>query len=312
MGFANFALRHARGLFVALAVLVVLGVASIRSLPMSIYPKVGFARVVVVAQNGEMPPQQVQQNLSRHLEQPLSTIPGAQLVQSNSAQGAAQISITFDPRIDVNTDLQRVNAALGQHRNDIPPGTTVDAQIVNPNIFPVLGYTVLIPGKTLAETRTISEYQIKPVLTGIPGVAQVRTVGGRQKEYWVSVDPREAASFKLGLDKIGDAIAKSNEVTSVGHFNAFAQRQIVLVSGAPKSLEDISNIVVDTRTGVPVTVGQVKPCAPYSGGPGVYTRQFAHGLVTVDAINTVATIYEKPGANNCSTLGVRLPTNTKR
>ncbi len=257
MGFANFALRHARGLFVALLVLVVLGVASIRSLPMSIYPKVGFARVVVVAQNGEMPPQQVQQNLSRHLEQPLSTIRGAQLVQSNSAQGAAQISITFDPRIDVNTDLQRVNAALGQHRNDIPPGTTVDAQIVNPNIFPVLGYTVFIPGKSLAETRTISEYQIKPVLTGITGVAQVRTVGGRQKEYWVSVDPREAASFKLGLDKIGDAIAKSNEVTSVGHFNAFAQRQIVLVSGAPKSLDDIANIVADTRSGVPVTVGQV-------------------------------------------------------
>jgi len=257
MGFANFALRHARGLFVTLLVLVVLGLASVSSLPMSIYPKVAFARVVVVAQNGEMPPAQVQQNITRHLEQPLSTIPGAQLIQGNSAQGSAQISITFDPKIDVNTDLQRVNAVLAQHREDLAPGTITEAQIVNPNIFPVLGYTVIVPGKTLTETRNLAEFSIKPTLTGIKGVAQVRTVGGRQKEYWVSVNPRQAASFKLGLDKIGDAIAKNNQVTSVGHFNAFAQRQIVLVSGAPKSTSDIGDIVVDTRNGIPITVSEV-------------------------------------------------------
>ncbi|MBC5810888.1 MAG: efflux RND transporter permease subunit [Candidatus Eremiobacteraeota bacterium] len=257
MVFANFALRHARGLFVTLAVFVVLGLSSISSLPMSIYPRVGFARVVVVAQNGEMPPAQVQQNITKHLEQPLSTIPGAQLIQGNSAQGAAQISITFDPKIDVNTDLQRVNAVLAQHREDLAPGTVTEAQIVNPNIFPVLGYTVIVPGKSLAETRTLAEYSIKPTLTGVKGVAQVRTVGGRQKEYWVSVDPRQAASLKLSLDKLIDAIAKSNQVTSVGHYNAFAQRQIVLVSGAPISTSDVSGIVVDTRNGVPITVGDV-------------------------------------------------------
>jgi CzcA family heavy metal efflux pump len=257
MVFANFALRHARGLFVTLLVLVILGLASISSLPMSIYPKVGFARVVVVAQNGEMPPRQVQQNITRHLEQPLSTIPGARLVQGNSAQGAAQISVTFDPTIDVNLDLQRVNASLAQHRVDLPPGTVTEAQIVNPNIFPVLGYTLVVPGKSLTDTRNLAEYAIKPTLTGIQGVAQIKTVGGPQRELWVSVDPRKIASLKLTVDKVGDAIAKSNQVTSVGHFNSFAQRQIVLVSGALKSAVDIENVVVESRNGTPITVGDV-------------------------------------------------------
>lgn len=257
MKFANFAMEHVRGILFTLAVLVVLGIASVGSLPMSIYPKVAFARVVIVAENGEMTPAQVQQNITRPIEQAVSTVIGTRLVQANSAQGSGQVSITFDPSIDVNLDLQRVNAALSQANAALPPGTNVVAQVVNPNIFPVLGYVVNVPGKTLTEIRNISEYQLRPLLTGLPGIAQVRTVGGRIKEYWVSVDPREAAALNIPLDKIASAIAANNQVTSVGHFNAFAQRQIVLVSGVPKTPADIANLVVDSRQGTPITVGQV-------------------------------------------------------
>lgn len=250
MIFATFAMQHARGILFTLGVLVVLGLASVGSLPMSIYPTVAFARVVVVAQNGEMTPAQVQQNITRPIEQAVSTVIGAQLVQANSAQGSAQVSITFDPKIDVNLDLQRVNAALSQQVNAaLPPGTDVVAQIVNPNIFPVLGYVVNIPGKTLTETRNTSEYELHPLLTGLPGVAQVRTVGGRIKEYWVSVDPRQAAALKIPLESVANAIAANNQNTSVGHFNAFDQRQIVLVSGAPRTPADLESIVVENRGG---------------------------------------------------------------
>jgi CzcA family heavy metal efflux pump len=257
MRFANFAMENVRGVLITLAVLVILGIASVGSLPMSIYPKVAFARVVVVAQNGEMTPAQVQQNITRPLEQGVATVIGTQLVQANSAQGAAQVSITFDPSIDVNLDLQRVNAALSQTNAALPPGTDVVAQIVNPNIFPILGYVVSIPGKTPTETRDISEYQLRPLLTGLPGVAQVRTVGGGVKEYWVSVEPRQAAALKIPLEAIASAIAANTQITSVGHFNAFDQRQIVLVSGAPKNPADIAKIVVANRDGTPITVGQV-------------------------------------------------------
>ncbi len=257
MRFANFAMQHARGILFTLSVLVVLGLASVSSLPMSIYPKVAFARVVIVAQNGEMTPSQVQQNITRPIEQAVSTVIGSQLVQANSAQGSSQVSITFDTAIDVNLDLQRVNAALSQTNAALPPGTDVVAQIVNPNIFPVLGFVVDVPGKDLTETRNVSEYQLRPLLTGLPGIARVRTVGGRFKEYWVSVDPRAAAALRIPLDAIASAIASNNQVTAVGHFNAFDQRQIVLVSGAPKTPADIANIVIDNRAGTPITVGAV-------------------------------------------------------
>lgn len=257
MKFANFAMQHARGILFTLGVLVVLGLASVGSLPMSIYPKVAFSRVVIVAQNGEMTPAQVQQNITRPIEQAVSSVVGSQVVQANSAQGSGQISITFDPNIDVNLDLQRVNAALSQATATLPPGTNVVAQIVNPNIFPVLGYVVDIPGKTLTEIRNISEYQLRPLLTGLPGIAQIRTVGGRIKEYWVSVDSRQAAALKIPLADIANAIAANNQVTSVGHFNAFDQRQIVLVSGALRTAGDIEGTVVNNRGGMPITVGQI-------------------------------------------------------
>jgi len=236
---------------------VVLGLASVRSLPTSIYPRVAFARIVVVAQNGEMAPTQVQQNITRRIEQAVSTIIGVTLVQGHSAQGSGLVSVTFDPHSDINVDLQRINAALSQVRSFLPPNTDLDAQIINPNIFPILGYTVSVSGKSPAEVRNLSEYDIKPTLTGVPGVAQVRTVGGRQIEYWISLDPRKLSSYHIQIDKIATALSANNQITSVGHYNAFGQRQIVLVSGLPKSPDDVANIVISTQEGVPVTVGDV-------------------------------------------------------
>ncbi len=257
MVFADFALRNARGLLVALVVLVALGLASVSKLPMSIYPRVSFARVVVVAQNGQMPPEQVQQNITRPIEQAVSTIVGVKLVQSNSAQGSSLVSITFDPSIDINVDLQRVNSTVSDVRAMLPPNTDVQAQYVNPNIFPVLGYTISVAGKSPADVHTLAEFTIKPALTGIEGVAQIRVVGGRHPEYWVSVDPRQAASRGISMDKLASAIAANNAVASVGHFNGFDQSQIVLVSGKPQSPSDVANIVVDTRNGTPIMVGDV-------------------------------------------------------
>lgn len=176
MSVADFALRNARGIFATLAVLVVLGIVSVGQLPQTIYPTVAFARVVVVAENGETAPEQVQRNITRPIEEAVSTVAGATLVQANSAQGASEVSITFDPHSEINIDLQRVTSALAQVQPSLPPGTTASAQIVYPNVFPVLGYTIDIPGKTPTDIRTFSEYDLKPVLTGIAGVAGIRVM----------------------------------------------------------------------------------------------------------------------------------------
>lgn len=290
MKFATFALDNARGIFASLVVLVVVGIVSVGQLPRSIYPQVAFARVVVVAENGEMAPAQVQQNIARPLEQAVSSIVGATLVQANSAQGAAEISITFDPRTDINVDLQRVNSAVSDVSASLPSGTGVNAQIVNPNIFPVLGYTIEVPGSSSVQTRSISEFEIKPVLAGISGIAQIRTVGGGLQEYWISVDPRKIASYKLTLDKVADAVAKSNLVTPVGHLNAFEQRRIVLVSGALTSATDIAAVVVDNRDGTPITVGDIatvrEALAP------------TNALVSANGRDAVLlNVYAAPGAN---------------
>ncbi len=290
MVFADFALRNARGLIVTLAVLVVLGLTSIAQLPKSIYPRVSFARVVVVAQNGQTPPEQMQQNITRPIEQAVSTIVGVKLVQSNSAQGSSLISITFDPSIDVNVDVQRVNSTVTNVRAMLPPGTDVQAQYVNPNIFPVLGYTVSLLGRSTADVHTLAEYTIKPALTGIDGVAQIRVVGGRHPEYWVSVDPRRAASRGIAIEKLTAAIAANNSVTSVGHFTGYSQSQIVLVSGKPESPEDVANIVIESRDGTPITVGDVATVHD--------ALELRTALVSSGGNDTVLlNVYAQPGGN---------------
>ncbi len=257
MKFADFALNHARGLLLSLVVLVALGLVAASQLPQSIYPNVAFARVVVVAENGEMAAAQMQQNITRPIEQAASSILFAQRIQSNSGQGAAAVSISFDPKSDINIDLQRVNAAISSLQSQLPPGTRVEAQQILPNLFPVLGYSIDARGRSIADTTVLANYQIKPALVGIKGVSFVRVVGGRQKEYWVSVNPVRLAAYGLTLETLENAIASANQITSVGHYNSFAQRQVVLVSGLLKTTEDVGSTIIANRKGVAVRVDAV-------------------------------------------------------
>lgn len=192
------ALAQWRALYALVAVLVIAGVAAVLHLPEQVYPTLSFSRVLVLAQNGDLAPSLVQASIAHPLEQQLAAVLGVQQVVANSTQGAAAISITFDPSVaDINVALQRVSTAVSSVQSRLPKGTDVVIQQVDPNLFPVLGYALSSNHLSSMRLREAAQYQVRPQLLGLPGVSLVTVAGGdvRVPRIGRSAPARRAADY---------------------------------------------------------------------------------------------------------------------
>src|SRR5438105_6387908 len=120
MDVAKFALRHDKALLFAVLVLTALGVRAYIKTPESIFPNMTFSRVEVVADAGELPPDQVHTAVALPLEQLMQTLPAVVRVRSASSQGSADLFIDFQPDTSPRADSDYVNQALSQARPSLP------------------------------------------------------------------------------------------------------------------------------------------------------------------------------------------------
>ncbi|HEY4441182.1 MAG TPA: efflux RND transporter permease subunit, partial [Candidatus Elarobacter sp.] len=137
---AAFALRHAKVIVFAAVVLAVLGLHSYRTAPESIFPRMTFSRIDVVAEAGDLPPDRVRVAVARPLETAFQTLSSVTRVRANSTQGSAEIIVDFDPSTDARVDLEAVNQAIATVRGAIPSAKSINAVVVNPNAEPVVSY----------------------------------------------------------------------------------------------------------------------------------------------------------------------------
>jgi len=288
-----------RALYAIVALLCIWGVVAVGQLPQQVFPTLSFSRVLVVAENGDLAPSLVQSSIAKPLEEQLAAALGVKQIVANSTQGAAAISVTFDPKVaDANTALQRVSAIVASAQGKLPKDTQVSAQQVDPSLFPVLGYGLTSIGRDQMALREFGQYTLRPQLLGLRGVAAVNVLAGDVREYLVSVDPRRLAAHGITVDQLTTAIASTNTVTSVGHSDNHYVRSTLLASGQAHSAADIGRIVVSTQGGTPITVDALAavvetPAPPTSAGSidgttGVIVSVFAQkGASFVDVASIV-------------------------
>jgi len=197
LNFSGLGLRHQKTIAFLVAVLAILGVWAYAATPASIFPNMAFARVDVVADAGNLPPDQVRVAVTTPLQRAFLALPSVTNVKATSEQGSAELLVTFDPKTDVRVDLQYVNQAISQTRSVLPPGSNVEAVIVNPNSEPVVSYALTASGLSQTVLRELMQQSLVPQFYGVPGLARILLVGGPEREYHVTLDP--AALSARGL-----------------------------------------------------------------------------------------------------------------
>ncbi|MCE5393154.1 MAG: efflux RND transporter permease subunit, partial [Acidithiobacillus sp.] len=208
--------RHRRSLLFLLLVFVLAGLLVALRMPVALFPNITFPRIVVSADAGNMPIAQTQIAVTRPLEQALRAVPGVERIRSTTARGAAEISVQFAWGSNMYAALLQAEAAINQVLPELPANTRFRAQRMDPTVFPVLGLSLTAHSLDPVALRHYAEYDLRPLLLAVPGVAQVDIQGGEQAEYQVIVDPMRLQSYGLSLGDVESALANSNVITAVG------------------------------------------------------------------------------------------------
>lgn len=282
--------RHRRSLLFLLALLVLGGVYSATRLPVALFPHVAFPRVEIYADAGDRPAKRMLIQVTYPVEQAVRGIPGVVGVRSTTSRGSADFFINFHWGENMTTATLEVQAALAEISRRLPADTTFQVRRMRPTIFRMLAYTFTSRRVSQVTLRDIARYQLRPLLSAIPGVARVGVIGGRIEEYRVTVDPARLAEYGLTISDVNRALANSNVLRTVGHLQEDYRFYLVISNTRLHRLRDIRRTVLRSGGNGIVRLDEVATVA--RALKPQWTQVLADGKPAVSV-----QIYQQPGGN---------------
>jgi CzcA family heavy metal efflux pump len=283
--------RHAKPIVFVILTLIAVGIYLAVSIPVAVFPSTDFPRIVVGADVGVYPIDQMLVTVTQPLEEAVNTVPGLDHVTSITSRGSAEIDLFFDWNVNMDQTLQLVNAALARVQPTLPANAKVTSNRLTFAAFPIIGYSLTsnrIPQTTLWE---IANYTMKPRLNRAAGVSSVVVQGGQVPEFQIQPDPAKLIEAGVTVPNILDAISRSNMIDSPGLIETNHQLVLTLMSGQARDLHDIGNIIVKTTaSGAAVHINDV--ASVNNSVTPVYTVVTANGQPAV-----LLNIYRQPAGN---------------
>ncbi len=250
---------------IAAVVLMLAGVAAMSDLAVDAFPDVTNVQVVVATEAPGNAPEDVERQVTIPLEFVMVGMPGLVEVRSVSRNALSQITLVFSDAVDVFDARTMVLERLESVEDKLPPGVVPGLGPVTTGLSEVYLYTLersddgetpLNP-RELTERRTIQDWVVRPLLRSVPGVADVTSVGGYERQYQIFVDPEQLAYFNLTARDVYEAIAKNNANSGGGILPQYEQQYLVRGVGLIRSVTDIRDIVLRESEGTPIFVRDV-------------------------------------------------------
>ncbi|MEC4589802.1 MULTISPECIES: efflux RND transporter permease subunit [Nitrospirillum] len=256
-GFTAWVAAHRRSLLCLLALPVLAGLIMAVRLPVTLFPTVTFPRVRVSLDAGDRPAPQMLLLATRPLEQAVHRVPGVTDVRSTTSRGSAELSITFAWGTDMTTAELQVNAAVGQVLPTLPAGSTATVRRMEPTVFPIIAYSLTSDTLSSTRLRDLAQYQLRPLLAGIEGVAEVGVAGGAEQEFQVIADPDRLLAHGLGFEDVVKAVGNASLVQAVGRIEDHYKLFLVVSDNSLGGLDAVRHVVLSSGAGGVVTVGDV-------------------------------------------------------
>jgi multidrug efflux pump subunit AcrB len=202
----NFFLSHKNPLIVVLLLILIGGGYSYTKLKTALFPEITFPKIKIIAEAELQPVDQMMLTVTRPLENAVKQVPDLKLIRSVTSRGSCEISAYMNWNADIDLSQQRIESQMEKIKNALPPGLNLSVEKMNPAILPVSGYTLESNTKSPIELKQLATYTIKPFLSQVAGVSEIRIIGGKAKEYWVQLDVQKNECFSryTGSDRCGN------------------------------------------------------------------------------------------------------------
>ena len=235
------------------------GILAVLNTPLEAIPDISPTQVIIKTSYPGQAPQVVQDQVTYPLETTLQSVPGARAVRGYSMFGDSFVYVIFKDGTNIYQARNLVLQYLSQVQSRLPPGVTPALGPDSSGVDWVYMYALTDTGGTqdLSQLTTLQNWFLKYQLQGIPGVAEVATVGGLVKEYQVVVNPQALLAYNLTLPQVEDAIRAANGETSGSVVDMGEASYMVRTTGYIRSLQDLENVPLAARDGVPLTLKDV-------------------------------------------------------
>lgn len=272
-----FSIRWRVLVIVAGIVLLGAGMFAALRLPIDAVPDITNTQVQINTVAPAFAPLEMEQYVTFPIEVAMSSLPRKQEIRSISQFGLSQVTVTFDDDVDLYWARQLVLERLGEAESELPDGVRPELAPVSTGLGEIYQFTVgrdsavapdadLLPGEetgsglhhdTLTDLRTILDWQIKPRLRTVPGVIEVNSFGGREKQYEVQVDPGRLVAYRLTLRDVVEAIEQNNSNAGGAYIERAGEQLLLRGVGLIRTIQDIEDIVLTSHEGTPVSVRDV-------------------------------------------------------
>lgn len=244
MRFTGWLQHHRRSILFLIAMLTLTGSVTAFNMPVSLFPNVQFPRVALALDAGDRTADQMMIQVTMPVEEAIRRVPGVQSVRSTTSRGSAEVSVNFGWGSDMNNAALQINAAVSRILPTLPAGTALSLRRMDPTVFPFLAFSLTSGTLSPVELRDIAQYQIRPLLSSIKGVAQLRVLGGEVEEYQVVVDPMRLQAHGLAMSDLSAALADSNVLAAVGRLEDHYKLYLVVADAEQRDVSDIADTVV--------------------------------------------------------------------
>ncbi|MBY0511809.1 MAG: CusA/CzcA family heavy metal efflux RND transporter [Rhodospirillaceae bacterium] len=264
------------------------GMWSYNRLPIDAVPDITNVQVQINTSAAGYSPLEVEQRITYLVETAISGLPAVEYIRSLSRYGLSQVTVVFADGTDIFFARNLINERLQQAKSQLPGGVEPEMGPIATGLGEIFLYTVHADEKArqpdgskydATALRTLQDWVIRPQLRQVPGVTEVNTIGGFEKQFHVTPDPGRLLSYGLSFDDIVKAIEKNNANIGAGYIERNGEQYLIRSPGQVTDMPAIERIIVTHRGGVPITVRDVAEVA--------YGKQLRTGAATRDGEETV-------------------------
>jgi cobalt-zinc-cadmium resistance protein CzcA len=264
------------------------GVWNYQRLPIDAVPDITNVQVQINTQAPGYSPLEVEQRITYLVEVAIAGLPHLEYTRSLSRYGLSQVTVVFQDGTDIYFARNLINERLQQAKSQLPDGIEPAMGPIATGLGEIFLYTVHADadarqpdGRPYDATalRTLQDWVIRPQLRQVPGVTEVNTIGGYERQYHVTPDPARLLAYDLSFDDVVEALENNNANIGAGYIERNGEQYLIRSPGQVADIPSIEQIIVAHRDGVPVTVRDVADVA--------YGKQLRTGAATRDGEETV-------------------------
>ncbi|MBT8281457.1 MAG: CusA/CzcA family heavy metal efflux RND transporter, partial [Muriicola sp.] len=259
----NFSIRNKFLILFLVLVNIGYGIYSLTQIPIGAVPDVTNNQVQVITTSTSLSTREMEKFITYPVELEMVNLPGVKEIRSVSKFGLSVVTIVFDDEMGTYLPRQLIAEKIKSASEKIPQGFgSPEMGPISTGLGEIFQYTLEVEPEyrgrySPTELRTIQDWIVKRQLSGIPGVVEVNTWGGKLKQYEIAINTGKLNAMDISAGEVFEALEKNNSVTGGGYIERENQAYFIRGEGLVGSLADIESIVVDNKDGVPILIKDI-------------------------------------------------------